>query len=317
VQRDLLGPLAIALLCVVAIAVASATLTDPVTTAGFDRDVGDGGDVGDGDQWNPLTLNTSDGDEASDDGGSGPMGIATFCFPLLSTLRVKLLALLLLVVLSYELYRKMGTIGVAAGVAAVLPPGLLVYTFLTDCGRPEASGGGWSFMQGNVSNQTGVGGAGGSGGGAAAVDPPIALLLFGAVVVVLLVAAFVRSTGDDAEEEPEPEPEPEDTDLAAVGDVAGEAADRIEGPADVENEVYRAWREMTGLLDVASPESSTPAEFEAAALGAGMSRSEVATLTDVFREVRYGGREPTPDREERAVEALRAIEDAHAEEGRV
>ncbi len=312
-QRDLLGPLAIALLCVVAIAVASATLTDPVSTTGFDRDVGTPGSGDDG-EWNPLRLNFSDGEEESS-GGGGSTNLGPVCYPLLSSLPVQALLVLLLGLLSYQLYRKMGTIGVVAGLAAVLPPGFIIYTYFTTCRPPEMGGAPFGFEHGNATNNSSVGaGAGGSGGGAA-LDPPILLLVLAGVLAVLLVAAFVRTTGDDAaDEEPEPEPEPEEPDLAAVGSVAGEAADRIEGSADVENEVYRAWREMTDLLDVDSPTSSTPAEFEAAALDAGMDRSEVSTLTGVFRDVRYGGREPTPDREERAVEALRAIEDAHAEE---
>jgi len=82
----------------------------------------------------------------------------------------------------------------------------------------------------------------------------------------------------------------------------------------VENEVYRAWREMTGHLDVENPESSTPAEFAAAAESVGMDDAHVAELTDLFREVRYGGAAATDDREQRAIDALRAIESTYGGE---
>jgi hypothetical protein len=46
-----------------------------------------------------------------------------------------------------------------------------------------------------------------------------------------------------------------------------------------------------------------------------MNTAHVDALTDLFREVRYGGAEATADREQRAVDALRAIEDRYADGG--
>nr|WP_303647825.1 DUF4129 domain-containing protein [Haloarchaeobius amylolyticus] len=103
--------------------------------------------------------------------------------------------------------------------------------------------------------------------------------------------------------------------MAAVGAAAGRAADRLEDTTAVDNEVYRAWREMTTHLDVPDPQSSTPAEFAEAAVAAGMTREQVDELTALFEEVRYGGEAPTSDRETRAIDALRAIEAAHATGG--
>ncbi|MUV61919.1 DUF4129 domain-containing protein, partial [Halobacterium sp. CBA1126] len=122
---------------------------------------------------------------------------------------------------------------------------------------------------------------------------------------------------DPPDRDPVPEPadgEDEET-LDALGSVAGDAADRIAADADVENEVYRAWREMTEHLDVDNPEASTPAEFAAAASDAGMAREHVDELTDLFRSVRYGGAEVTAEREQRAVDALRAVEASYGGEG--
>jgi len=106
---------------------------------------------------------------------------------------------------------------------------------------------------------------------------------------------------DDAEEERE------------LGEAAGDAADLIEASEDAfQNEVYTAWNEMVEVVDLRNPETSTPKEFAAAATDAGMDRGHVETLRDVFEEVRYGERAVTPEREERAVDALREIEAAYA-----
>jgi hypothetical protein len=145
--------------------------------------------------------------------------------------------------------------------------------------------------------------------------PPRALLA-GGVAALLGAAVFLYArTGGSADFEmsgSDPEPEP---DLAGVGAAAGEAADRLERHADVENEVYRAWREMAGRLEVSNPEATAPAEFAEAAVAAGMAETDVNTLTRLFEEVRYGEREAEP-RAEDAVAALRRIERSYAEEGR-
>lgn len=105
-----------------------------------------------------------------------------------------------------------------------------------------------------------------------------------------------------------PEPPNPTSDLAGVADAAGKAAERIESEAPVDNEVYRAWREMTEYLDVDAPESSTPGEFADAAIAEGLDPDRVASLTDVFQRVRYGDAEPELY-EADAVSALRSIEE--------
>jgi len=156
------------------------------------------------------------------------------------------------------------------------------------------------------------GAAGGSGSDALApIAPPSTLLLIvGLVVGAAILAAVVRSreAGDD-----EPGGESVD-DAAAVGRAAGRAADRIERDADADNEVYRAWREMTDLLDVPDPDTSTPGEFADAAVEAGLGRDDVDALTRLFEDVRYGGREASPARERSAVSVFRRIERRYAGE---
>jgi hypothetical protein len=72
---------------------------------------------------------------------------------------------------------------------------------------------------------------------------------------------------------------------------------------------------MTEPLSVDHPESSTAGEFAEAAVAAGMAREDVDHLTTLFAAVRYGGAEPTPERERAAVETLRRIEATYAGEG--
>jgi TM2 domain-containing membrane protein YozV len=144
-------------------------------------------------------------------------------------------------------------------------------------------------------------------------DPPTVLFALFGVVLVGAVALLARSTGDDLSQPDPDETSSGPTDVAAVGRAAGRAADRIETSDGFDNEVYRAWDEMTRHLDVANPEASTPAEFATAAVDAGMAREDVDALTDVFEAVRYGAVDATDAREREAVEALRRIERAYTE----
>lgn len=104
-----------------------------------------------------------------------------------------------------------------------------------------------------------------------------------------------------------------DETLEHIGRVAGDAADRLEADAAaVENEVYRAWQSMTEHLQMENARSSTPQEFADSAVAAGMDPDDVGELTGLFHEVRYGGADATEEREQRAIDALRHIEDEYA-----
>lgn len=212
-----------------------------------------------------------------------------------------------------------GAIGAMAFVGAFGPPIYLLHlVFTSGCNNPE--GDDTILTLPFFGNQTSFpgGGMSGLGGEGSAVSTPSAILtvvLGLAILVGLYFLIFVPAR--DQEEEPQTPPKGESKDAirAAVGRAAGEAADRIEGNADVTNEVYRAWREMTRYLDVKEPEASTPGEFADAAVETGMRPDDVYELTRLFEEVRYGGESPTEERERRAVEALRRIESEYAEEG--
>lgn len=164
---------------------------------------------------------------------------------------------------------------------------------------------------------TGEGEATGSGTDQAierVTESPELLLFAGLAVLTLgvIVAAVFRSGAGEADDSLGAGDAEEDA-LAAIARVAGEAADRLEGAASVENEVFRAWKRMTELLDVDDPDVRTPGEFRRAAVRAGMAPRDVDELTQLFEAVRYGDRQVTAERERRAIDALRNIEETYVD----
>lgn len=173
----------------------------------------------------------------------------------------------------------------------------------------------WAMLTNCVTSQRNTDGLLGGGSfavrdGGIATAPPVSPMLLGAVFAVLVVlslAVMVSVTGGEETYEPVEDDfeEPAESDFARA---AGRAADRIEaGNVPVDNAVYRAWAEMTNLLDLPNPETSTPMDFADAAVEFGLAEADVRELTELFNEVRYGHRSAA-EREARAVEVLRNIE---------
>ena len=305
---------ALAALCVLALAVGAATLND--TTA--PRGAGTPGQTN-GSTFDPFPQPDPENETENDDRANPQLFSLSLCIEFLTTGTFYALAFLGFLLLGGVLYRKGGVLLAMAGISVIITPGFLIWAILTTCAPPEIPG----QNTDPLNNSGGSGGLfGGDSGGVvpAAGSPDVshAILLVTALVLVLIALSMLKATGDDRETEAQTaeaeEVSPES--LAGIAGVAGEAADRIEsGDADTENEVYRAWREMTAFLDVTNPRTATPAEFREAARDAGMTGRDVEVLTDLFREVRYGGESPTADREAAAVDALRAIEDAYGEGG--
>jgi hypothetical protein len=137
------------------------------------------------------------------------------------------------------------------------------------------------------------------------------LIAFVAVVGLAAIAVVLVGDDEDADDPDDPAPEGEDPraepEVDELRAAAGRAANRLEGDAGIDNEVYRAWVEMTRHLDVTHPESSTPGEFRRAAVDAGVNPETVGELTALFERVRYGDEPPTDETEARAVDALRAM----------
>lgn len=309
-NRETARTIAVAILCVLAIGAAAATLNSAESV-----DSGDFG-VGDGDR---RGFGNEDRSGIGSDSSSGGQ-LASYdlpCFPILTEPGVILALLGAMAVIALLIYRRAGIFGSLAFFGAVGIPAVLLHALLTTCTSippPDSpDGSSWNGTQSNGSLAPGGGGFGESTG--TITSPSIALTLLLGLALVVGAILLVQSTGDDEPDTLTAEPETSDeAEVAAVGRAAGAAADRIERDADVANEVFRAWREMTDHLDVSNPDSSTPAEFAAAAVAAGMNETDVSELTTLFEEVRYGGETPTEERERRAVTALRRIEDVYSED---
>lgn len=313
-KRDTLLAVVLALLAVVALGVAAATLDSAVSLGGggFGGVEGDAPSAGDG-----------PGDPGFSPSPGGELSLATqpVCYEFLREPPALLVLTGFLLGIAAIVYRDTrSAVAALAGAGAVGFPIGLIWWGLAICGSVSTES---VFEFGIAGSDEGLipegaaGGAGVGGGEGAASAPE---LLFALVVIVALVASvgvLLLASGDD-EATPgsgaaaEDDPEESERDLAAVGRTAGEAADRIES-SDADNEVYRAWRDMTAVLDVDRPASSTPAEFASAAVDAGVDEEPVGTLTEVFERVRYGGADATDDRERQAVAALRQIEERHGD----
>jgi hypothetical protein len=200
-------------------------------------------------------------------------------------------------------YRR-GALSIIAAVAVLLALLLLLFQFLSAPETPQAMGPGEGVLFGE-------GGGGGEAETTQPGRPPPALVLVVGVGVAGVVREVVGIGGGDADDDGGDGGDSAST--AAVGRAAGRAAHRLEAETDVDNEVYRTWREMTELLDVDDPESSTPGEFATAAVEAGLGREDVDELTRLFEEVRYGGAAPSDDHERRAAAVFRRIEARYAD----
>lgn len=289
------------LLAVLALGAAAATLDDTATAGGTGGSGSESGaGVGNGDRFDLGGFNVSDSATA----------------PTLPDIVGQVIAALLLLVAAfglYAFYKEHGIRGFVTTTVVVTGLMLLLYLLFQALGGGMDLDGRSGLLGGQEPTIPGGAPAGPESSAAPVADPPTMLLVLFGVVLLGAAAVVFRLTGDDvARFEPE-EGAGSEPNVAAVGRAAGRAADRIEADADVENAVFRAWREMTDGLDVDNPASSTPSEFAAAAVDAGMDREDVTELTGLFEAVRYGGFDADEDRERRAVGALRSIERTYAD----
>lgn len=302
-------PLLIALVAILAIALAAGTLNTAVSPGGAAGSSAQDGFLGGDD---PSAGEDRDRSNIGFPGFGGAFPVIPLpCYPVLNELWFLAGVALVAGTVLYGLYRWKGPLVPYAVVAGLAPPGLLVHALLTACREAETVR--LSLpLAGRVANSTGVFSLAGSAGSGGTPVVPLALVGVLALALLVSVAVLVMLTGDH-EAAPAAEPTAPDPErLGAIGRAAGRAADRIEADADPDNAVYRAWKEMTDLLDVPNPSASTPAEFATAAEAAGMDREDVDELTTLFEAVRYGTAAPTEDRESRATAALRRIEASYA-----
>ncbi|WP_018256285.1 DUF4129 domain-containing protein [Halomicrobium katesii] len=226
--------------------------------------------------------------------------------PLLAEL-IALLAVLFALVALWGLYRhwrSLFRVAVPVLVLSLVLAVLLQGVPFDPLPKPSSSG-----VPGTDNVSVGAG-----GGGSTETEPSVLSIALVAVIAVAVVGIAVAANRRPADRDDRTDPDDDETRAAvAVGRAAGRAADRIEETTAVDNEVYRAFREMTARLDVADPETTTAREFERVAVESGLSADDVAALTDLFERARYDDGEIDGDDERRAVELLRRIESRYAE----
>ncbi|MFC6904019.1 DUF4129 domain-containing protein [Halalkalicoccus tibetensis] len=291
----------IAALALFAVALSAATLGSTVTTDGDGPSgTGDGGGGGDG-EGGPLPEPES-GSPAE-----------TVVAPYLAELLTVLVVLIALVVVVYALVYRREAAKVIIGMALLIGLAYLLFRFVAGVGGEMAPP-----LEPGEGTPFGGDGEGEATDGDDPTGPSLPAALAVLVLVLTLVGGVIALLGrSDASEEAgseDAEAGPDTADAAAVGRAAGRAADRVENRG-TENEVYRAWREMTGLLDAPDPEARTPGEFADRAVAAGISEEDVDELTRLFEDVRYGERTVSEEYERRAVETFRRIERRYAEGG--
>jgi len=298
VVRRSLALIAVATVAVVAIGFSAATLLSTVSPTSTGGDLG-GNDSGSG-LFDEIEL-----EDTPQNGGETELPRS---LELLMTVLLVLLFVGSLVYLVVARPQLLLTIALIALGGVVL--WVLLQYFVWD-GLDLFGGGGGVFGGGSGS----VGTDQQADDTAPALPTVLAVLVGIGLLVVLVGYVGLSGRSDDADETDEGA---EGNDARNIGLIAGDAADRIESgdgkTTDTDNEVYRAWREMTDQLDVESVETTTPREFQAAAVEAGMGPDDVRELTQLFEDVRYGGHSPTSDRERRAVDVLRRIEKKYGEE---
>jgi len=306
------------LVCVLAVSLAAATLPAPTEPRGSGTGSGDESPTAGPGAHQTENASSGVARNAENAAERGAPPLSGVCVPFLQSPAFFAVAAVLTGAAAVAIRRRISTTPTVVVVGGLVLSAVPFWLVGTDC-RSSVS----SAPRGVDELVFAPGDTGSSGGGEAAAEAatnlltdPVVVLAVVAAVASLVVVAY-HATGDD------PKPASDDTgddpDEAAdsgvnaslsVAAAAGEAADRIEAGAGVDNEVYRAWREMAAETRIPDPSAATPGEFAAAARDAGMPAEDVAALTDVFREVRYGGAEATSDREERAVDALRSVQAA-------
>jgi hypothetical protein len=241
---------------------------------------------------------------------SGPSPAETVQVPFLSELLLILTVVVALAVIVYAFAHWRRTLAVLATAAVLIVLAFVLFQFLSPPSVPARPS---SLAPGNGSI---FGGGGGEPAETNRPSPPSTVLLFVLGLALLgAVVALVRTRTTADEDDGANEGSSDGgAEAAALGRAAGRAADRIEGETESVNEVYRTWREMTGLLDVEDPGTSTPGEFADAAVEAGLGQEDVAELTRLFEDVRYGETRPSEEHERRALAVFRRIEDRYAGE---
>lgn len=197
------------------------------------------------------------------------------------------------------------------------PPVVLVYALLTNCMSSDVNGPGGPKIPDIGDGPSGLG-IGQTPVSIEHVPSWVLDVVLGGVLVGAVGLLAVSRDGDEDVTTEEAtitadKDEDETNDLDEIARAARRGAERIEAHnADVNNAVYRAWLDMTRTLDVDDPETHSAGEFADEAIRMGMAENDVEELTELFNEMRYGGKDAAT-REAQAVAVLRNIEEQYGQ----
>lgn len=312
-MRDRLVPVAVALLCIIAVGLGAASLTGGLAGDGSpppstsDADGNDGG-----------SANVEDtGDDVEQGGNEQLLRESDECIAEYRQVEIGWVIAAVAGGLSLLVFvRTRNRVKAAIAFPLIVLPAffltVIVFAFL-GCPVPgeEAAA---AVAEQNVSGEA----IDGAFGAEDQSDSLVDRVGLGGILLALVLSAFLlgfyikrRNSGPREDEEM---PEPQATQDAEIAAAAGEAAAEIAEESDSQNGVYRAWARMAEPLDVEHPEASTPGEFADAALAAGLDADNVSELTRLFESVRYGTTPVTSEHEKRARAVLGRIERDYAEE---
>lgn len=296
-------PVVIGLLSIIALSLAAATLTSPVAV---DGNLGFGG--GDGiddppssDESVGVPLNTSD---RAGEGGT-PVDI---CVEPLNEIPTGAL-LLGFVLVGGSISYALGGVGVAVAVVTIGFWTLVVAVLVLTAGCPTGGMEPETVLPSEAEMDLEDGGLVDDEGGGETQPVPIPSIILLAVVAIGILGVILGLRNNNATAADESTPEPTSTTSPVAGHTQGaRTAESVPwNDRSPENTIYQAWTAFVTSLDVAEPQTTTPAEYAAIALDAEYDNRGVRELTGIFQAVRYGVIEPTTERSDEAVAALRAI----------
>lgn len=309
--------LVIPLLAIIAISLAAATLTSPTAVGGIGT--GDENDPSEGLQ-SPATQPGGPGfsiafeDGSFDELGSVAPLISLPCLEFLTHDQFFISAIITLIIVAYILHRIAGILVPIGLYVVAAAPVILIYRLLTACVPAERSQVTlFSISEGAVANATSISlplpGLGGADTAAGSVEPT-SLFLFVLLGVGLLIAIIIlyESTGDDLPTEPTPQPTTGTPwQISSKSVETTQSLTHLENSVIADNKIYQAWKKMTEEVDIPRPQTSAPREYAEKAIEEGKHPRAVERLTALFEEIRYGTKQPTPESETQAEEALEEI----------
>lgn len=308
VSRRTVGVAAMALLAVLALSLAAAGLPSPAVTVG-DSGLGEGTGSG-------VGQGSGDGAGDADSGFErpewiGPLVAATFA--ILRVLGLLAVALLVAALVYLTVTRREAVLAVLRGLLARIPSAVAQAAVVALLALALL----WLWSDGGFPRSAPIVPFAGEGGGEStgpttpiSPDQTLALLLFLGLAALAVLGlwwwyARPRSGTEDREEAFATEGDDPGNER---GEKTAEADDSGSAPT---HPVVDAWREMALFAGVSDPRTATPRQVADSAAAAGFDREDVAVLTRLFEDVRYGAVEVSERETERALRALRRIERTH------